>query len=76
MPGTYREPWVMPDNMNNSSQEMKGKKYIYTKTIINVIKCYTRAVQINHYKILWKRKVPSLQEQRHENWRTCNTSAE
>lgn len=35
MPGTYREPWVMPDNMNNSSQEMKGKKYIYTKTIMS-----------------------------------------
>ena len=26
MPGTYREPWVMPDNVNNYSQEMKGKK--------------------------------------------------
>lgn len=26
MPSKYRESWVMPDNMNNSSQEMKGKK--------------------------------------------------
>lgn len=29
MPGTNRESWVMPDNMNNSSQEMKGKKKKY-----------------------------------------------
>lgn len=37
MPGTNREPWVMPDNMNNSSQEMKGKKiYIYQ----NYNKCH------------------------------------
>lgn len=29
MPGKYRESWVMPDNMNNSSQQMKGKKNTY-----------------------------------------------
>lgn len=52
MPGTNRESWVMPDNMNNSSQEMKGKKKKkHTKTIIKAMKCYTRAVQTNHYKI-------------------------
>lgn len=76
MPGTNRESWVMSDNMNNSSQEMKGEKKIHTKTIIKAMKCYIRAVQTNHYKISGKRKVPSLQEQRHESRRTCNTSAE